>query len=94
MGKLKYSSSVTRRDFLARSGRLASAAPAVTLLLSSASISNAGISLYVITIEEFPVLREPADSDTTETPVPFPNTGQSSGSDTPPAKVKVDGQPA
>ena len=92
MGKLRYSSRVTRRNFLARSGHLAGAAPAVTLLLSSASIPGAAIANYVDVLD-FPVLRRPADSDTTETPVPFPNTGQSSGLDAGSKDVKVDGHP-
>ena len=50
MGKLKYSSSVTRRDFLSKSGRLASAAPAVTLLLSTASSPGTAVAQYAVPI--------------------------------------------
>ncbi len=48
MGKLKYSSRVTRRDILAKSGRLASAAPVVTLLLSAASAPGTAVAQYAV----------------------------------------------
>ncbi len=47
MGKKRVKDRITRRDFLEGSGSVASAAPAVMLLLSAASIPSNAIAQYV-----------------------------------------------
>jgi hypothetical protein len=47
MENAKEEHRVTRRDFLARSGKVAGAAPAVALLLSTTAIPNKAIAAYL-----------------------------------------------
>ena len=47
MENAKSEHSVTRRDFLARSGKIAGAVPAVTLLMSTTAMPNKAIAAYM-----------------------------------------------
>ncbi|WP_114285525.1 hypothetical protein [Candidatus Halocynthiibacter alkanivorans] len=59
MENAESENSVTRRDFLARSGKIAGAVPAVTLLMSTTVIPGKAIAGYM----DGPIIRDEYDDD-------------------------------